>query len=192
MPSVQVRLDPQQAAKYRVVTEGSMPADASASTPTLRLERTGAGADATALIEIIPVEGLSAPSGMAGLPPLRTSSPILGGPAKASGDAVAAKANTRPPAQPLLTLNVVTGGPDAPTVQAFSLSDSARPWTESTPTFQWSAGVASLGLVLEDSPFKGEASWKLAEELARDGDKGQPAESRRQLFDLIEKAKTGK
>jgi hypothetical protein len=162
--SVQIRFDPKQVAAYRVLSEG----------------RSGSGG---ALIEIIPADVENEGARRGGKPSVAAGRAAYA-PASVVGRAAAAG--------PLLTLITSTGAADWRRVREHSLSDSGKEWKESSPAFLWSAGAAGAELLLEDSPFKGTATWKLIEELVRDGAKGQPEGRARQMFELIEKKKAGK
>jgi hypothetical protein len=184
LSSVQIHLDPQQVASYRIVTEASPLSDAPASTASPVSERPVAALAAASLIEIIPTDNWRAQPANAEhpLPPGRAGAP-------AAAAQPAEKSETRATPKPLLTVKIRAGSPSS---QVVSLIDSARPWTEASSDFQASASAAVLGLVVHDSPFKGSASWELSEDLAKAAAKSQPEERGRALLDRIEKAKPGK
>ena len=65
-----------------------------------------------------------------------------------------------------------------------------QPSFQSSPEFSFAAGIAAYSLILRDSKFKGDASWKMASELVSKGSKdiADPLGLRVELSDLIGKA----
>ncbi len=70
-------------------------------------------------------------------------------------------------------------------------ADSRESFESASADFQFAAAVATLGLVLRDSQFKGDASFTLAEELALPGaaPHNDPAGYRAQFLELFRRAK---
>ena len=71
-----------------------------------------------------------------------------------------------------------------------ALTDHAAPgdFANATPDFKFAAAVASFGLVLRDSPYKGNATLGAAIELAQDGKGADPGEYRAGFIELAKKA----
>ncbi len=91
----------------------------------------------------------------------------------------------------LLTIKLRYKEPDASTSQLmqFPLRDATLDFDETSDNFRWAAAVAEFGMLLRDSKFKGDASFRHVIRLAS-GAKGEDLEGYRSEFiKLVEKAK---
>jgi len=78
---------------------------------------------------------------------------------------------------------------DASKLLEFPLTDAGAKWEQSSRDFRFAAAVASYGMLLRDSPHKGEATWSSTLELGVEG-KGEDASGyRAEFLVLVEKAK---
>ena len=85
--------------------------------------------------------------------------------------------------KPSLTLELDWKSPETNEgfTRQFPLVDSGKTWQESTEDFRWSASVASFGLLLKDSPYKGSTTWDSALKLGTAA-KGKDADGARKAF----------
>jgi Ca-activated chloride channel family protein len=121
----------------------------------------GAGHTFTAFYEIVPPgQPVDAPA----LDPLKYQPPP-------------APSSTTPDNGELLTLKLRFKEPDADQSQLIevSLKDAGKPFDSADPDFRFVASVASFGMLLRDSPYKGQADY--AKVLARGGS-GRVADGR--------------
>jgi len=91
----------------------------------------------------------------------------------------------------LLTLKLRYKDPEADTSKLleFPLTDRGTPWEQSSGDFRFAAAVAGYGMLLRDSPNKGDTTWSAVAEWAMEG-KGKDASGYRMEFlSLIEKAR---
>jgi len=166
----------------------------------------GAGQEVTALFELVPRQPLLATTEL-GKRSLRSTNALGGGIVEESVErkkdeppklGTVAAAATKPasapasaPAAVLFNFRLDCATPDGPAATfESSLADSDKDWKEASEDFRWSAAVASFGLILRDSTYKGDATWDLTLQIAKEA-KGQDANGERQEFlDLVQKAKT--
>jgi Ca-activated chloride channel family protein len=60
----------------------------------------------------------------------------------------------------------------------YDVEDGGETLEASGTDFQWAAAVAGFGMLLRNSPYKGQCSWALVEELAS-GARGEDARGHR-------------
>jgi Ca-activated chloride channel homolog len=83
--------------------------------------------------------------------------------------------------------------PDGHTSQLLELPvrDARESLDSASPDFRFAAAVASFGMLLRDSPFKGDASYAETAELAASGvGEGRDSAARRELITLVKKAES--
>ncbi len=134
----------------------------------------GAGHTVTALYEIVPPD---APSGVANVDPLKYQRPQASTEAASSGE--------------LLTVKLRYKEPDGERSKLLSqpVRDDGKSYAHATEDFQFAAAVASFGMILRDSPYKGNISVDGVLELARQG-MGQDRHGyRTEFLELVRKAK---
>lgn len=136
----------------------------------------GAGHVVTVLYEITPP----------GATPSRSLDPLkYQRPAEAPSDTRVAV-----PSTDLLTLKLryqsSEGSPSRLLERA--VRDESRPWAQATPDFKFVAAVASFGLVLRDSPYRGEANLASVLAWGRAGLGADPEGWRAEFLALVQKA----
>jgi len=172
---IQIEFNPARVGAYRLIGyENRKLADRDFDDDTKDAGEIGAGHSVTALYEIQPPEKAAAVRERAGLK------------YQARAETEVKDEHSRE----LLTLKLRYKQPDGnesallefPAVEP---TEGSRP----SPDFQWAAAVAGFGMVLRDSPFRGQASLNLVEELAQ-GAKGEDKFGRRgEFLELVRKAK---
>jgi Ca-activated chloride channel family protein len=139
----------------------------------------GAGHTVTALFEVIPKGGsIPGPS----IDPSKYTAPA------ANLEAARIPANT---SNELLTLRVRYKQPDSDTSSRMDvpLVDQGRTFARATADFRFAAAVAEFGMILRESPYRGNASLDTVLELA-EGSRGQDRNGYRQEFiQLVQRAK---
>ena len=136
----------------------------------------GAGHAVTALYELVPA-GLPVPT--AGVDPLKyqTVQPTI---AATTGE--------------LLTVNIRYKRPDSPESSLLSRAVDVASVQSSLATtstdFRWATAVASFGMMLRDSPYRGAMTWGEIQALARGALGPDLAGDRREAMGLIDRAAT--
>lgn len=177
---IQVEFNPARVSAYRLIGyENRLLAKEDFNDDTKDAGEIGAGHSVTALYEVVP----------AGTP-LPTTSTV--DPLKYQQTA------TQPePAQKskietdLLTLKLRFKQPDGDksVLREFPLTDSGATWEKSSTDFHWAAAVASFGMLLRDSPHRGNATWESVTELANAGKGADAGGYRTEFIQLIDRAK---
>ncbi|MDA1051772.1 MAG: VWA domain-containing protein [Planctomycetota bacterium] len=143
----------------------------------------GAGHTVTALYEIVPT---NAPEKLAATAvSLKYQRPVAPTePPKALTDA--AKTGE------LLTLFLRYKQPDAneSTLSEFTVANKQRAFDDASPDFRFAAAVASFGMVLRNSEFRGSSSLADIEQIASSAIGSDPQGHRTELLDLVRKAST--
>ncbi len=147
---LQVELDPAKVRSYRLVGyENRVMENRDFNDDTKDAGDMGAGHSVTALYEIEPAAAAPAAAHTA--------------PLGAKGMAVPARAEE----VPLVTLRVRYKDPGQSESKLLSFQSGApKPLAESSADFRFAAAVATFGLVLKDSAYKGNATLPLADQLA--------------------------
>ena len=91
----------------------------------------------------------------------------------------------------LLTLKLRYKEPEGHTSKLleFPLTDSGAAWEKSSTDFRFAAAVAGYGMLLRDSPHKGDATWNSVAEWAQEGKGTDATGYRAEFLGLIEKAR---
>ena len=134
----------------------------------------GAGHTVTALYEIVPAgKGIQVP----GVDPLRYQAAIQTTQLAESGE--------------LLTLKLRYKQPDGQTSQLleFPVRDSGKVYSQASQDFKFAAAVASFGMILRESPYRGNATLSGVLELAEEGKGSDPHGYRGQFLELVNKAR---
>jgi Ca-activated chloride channel family protein len=138
----------------------------------------GAGHTVTALYEIVPRGGsVPGPS----VDPLKYQTPV-------QTPAPAARNNSNE----TLTLKIRYKDPDGTESKllSFPLVDRAGPFSKASVDFRFAASVAEFGMILRDSPYRGNATLADALDMAQ-GSKGPDRTGYRQEFiQLVQKARS--
>ena len=185
---IQVEFNPAAVASYRLIGyEKRMLKKEDFNNDKIDAGEIGAGHNVTALYEIVP---RGQPGGGAGAVDALKYQPT---PTPDPADAVASRAYTGAPLNELLTVKMRHKAPDSDTSERsyeVPLLDHGAPedFANASNDFRFAAAVASFGMVLRDSPYKGDATLGSALELAQAG-KGEDAGGYRAGFiDLVKQA----
>lgn len=173
---LQVEWNPKHVQSYRLLGfENRLLAAQDFNDDTKDAGELGAGHSMTALYEVVP--RATTGQATAAVDPLRYQTP------RATTEAA--------DSDELLTLKIRYKQPDADTSAVLS-TQVRDPGDESQATrdLRWSAAVACFGMLLRDSPHKGEATLALADALARQALGKDPHGDRHELVRLISLARS--
>ncbi len=140
----------------------------------------GAGHCVTALYEVVPAGvGATAADEVRDRPGLRYQAPTRLTEAASSGEMFTLKLRYKLPAE----------GPAANSVlREFVVEDGGAAMQDASVDFRWAAAVAGFGMLLRDSPHKGQVSWGRVLALASSG-KGRDAHGyRAEFIELVQAA----
>lgn len=95
------------------------------------------------------------------------------------------------PTAALLTVKLRYKQPDGDTSKLleFPVSDSGAKWARASTAYRFAATAASFGVLLRDSPHKGNATLDAVVELAEEAIDEDPNGYRAEFFELVRKAK---
>ncbi len=180
---IQVEFNPSKVGAYRLIGyENRLLKKEDFNDDTKDAGEIGSGTTVTALYEIVPPGKEIAPT--TGVDPLKYQSAAKQAP----------EPLPEPPANPspeLLTLKLRYKAPDGDTSKllSFPLTDTGAPLAKSSRDFRFAAAVASFGMLLRESPHRGDATFDSTLELAKEG-KGDDRDGyRAEFIGLVEKAK---
>ena len=142
----------------------------------------GAGLAVTALNELIPAAQPAAAEDAAGgedaIQPLKCQRPASLTDAAGSGE--------------LLSLKLKYKAPDAETSKAaleFTLRDDGQDFAKASADFKFAAAVASFGMLLRDSEYRGEFTYDAVLEIAQEGLGADEQGYRKAFLEMVRKAK---
>ena len=171
---IQIEFNPAEVRAYRLIGyENRMLRAQDFTDDTKDAGEIGAGHTVTALYEVVPA-GTS--TGVPGVEPLKYQKPRPMTSASGSNE--------------MLTLKLRYKEPSGQTSKPleFPVRDNAKLYSQASVDFRFAAAVASFGMILRDSPYKGDANLNSAFELATEG-KGEDSHGyRREFIELITKA----
>ncbi|MBX3398089.1 MAG: von Willebrand factor type A domain-containing protein [Gemmataceae bacterium] len=78
---------------------------------------------------------------------------------------------------------------DKSTLREIPVGDVAKSYDKASEDFQFASAVAAFGMLLKQSPYKGQASYALVEELAQSAMTHDPGQYRAEFLSLVRKAK---
>ncbi|NEO16650.1 MAG: VWA domain-containing protein [Moorea sp. SIO3F7] len=171
---IQVEFNPAKVHAYRLIGyENRRLKDEDFNDDTKDAGELGAGHTVTALYEIIPV-GAKTNVKLPDIDPLKYQSNA------------ASTSNSKE----LMQVKLRYKEPDGNTSQllTYPLVDKAVKLKDASDNFKFSAAVASFGMVLRDSPYKGKASFDQALQLAKESEGVDLEGYRAEFIDLIESA----
>jgi len=176
---IQVEFNPAQVGAYRLIGyENRLLAAQDFNDDKKDAGEIGAGHTVTALYELTPVGDNG---GASGIDPLKYQRPVLH-----DKDNVGAASNE------LMTVKLRYKQPDGDTSklieQPVENPNHERALPKPDHDFQFAAAVAELGMLLRESPYKGDATWKTASDLAEDGLGTDPQGYRHEFLKLIQRA----
>jgi Ca-activated chloride channel family protein len=172
---LQVEFNPAKVAGYRLIGyENRLLANSDFNNDKKDAGELGAGHTVTALYEVIPA-GLPVPVGK--VDALKYQTP--------SKPAVAANSNE------LMTLKLRYKAPQGSTSELIStpITDLEKNLSDATSDFRFASAVASFGMLLRGSRWKGEMTWSKAIALARSGMGADTSGHRKEMVSLMEKAR---
>ena len=175
---LQIEFNPAQASAYRLIGyEKRIMAKQDFNNDAKDAGEIGAGHTVTALYEVVP-PGVQL---RGEVDPLKyQTSPASPAPAKATAMS-----------KELLTLKLRYKAPDGDqsTLMEIPVTDSGARLARASADFKFASAVASFGMVLKDSPFKGTATLDSALELAQEGKGNDTHGYRAEFINLLGKAK---
>ncbi|WP_293084742.1 VWA domain-containing protein [Moorena sp. SIO3H5] len=171
---IQVEFNPAKVQAYRLIGyENRRLKDEDFNDDTKDAGELGAGHTVTALYEIIPV-GAKTKVKLPDIDPLKYQS----------------NAASTTNSKELMQVKLRYKEPDGNTSQllTYPLVDKAVKLNDASDNFKFSAAVASFGMVLRDSPYKGKASFDQALTLAKESEGVDLEGYRAEFIDLVESA----
>ena len=176
---IQVEFNPAVVQSYRLIGyENRLLAKEDFNNDAKDAGEIGAGHTVTALYEIVPV-GVTAPDGRPVVDPLKYQSVPAAAPSEAAktGEMMTVKLRFKKP------------DGDKSELIDFPVSDENQKLKDSEPEFRFATAVASFGLLLRDSSYRGDLTWEQVRQLAL-GAKGEdPNGYRGEFIQLIDKAR---
>jgi Ca-activated chloride channel family protein len=170
---IQVEMNPARVEAYRLIGyENRLLAKEDFNDDQKDAGEIGAGHRVTALYELVP-EG--AEQDLSSVDELRYQRPVALQEAASSEELMAVKLRYKEPEG------------DTSRLLSFVLFDeeASRPSLD----FQFASAVAAFGMVLRDSPFRGDADWDSVKKLARSGIGPDPNGYRREFVELVDLAR---
>lgn len=172
---VQVEFNPLRVASYRLIGyENRVLAAQDFADDRKDAGDLGAGHTVTALYEIVPAA--SAP--VTATEPLRYQTPPAPSPNASSGELLTVKLRWKAPEG------------DVSTLRERPVTDAGASYAAASPDFKFAASVAAFGMLLRNSPHRGDATYDAVLELATEGLAHDPDGWRAQFLDLVRAAKT--
>jgi secreted protein with Ig-like and vWFA domain len=174
---IQVEFNPARVAAYRLIGyENRMLAAEDFNDDKKDAGEIGSGHTVTALYEIVPAGG-------------KVDTPAV--------DPLKYQAAAQPPADKpagneLLTVKLRYKEPDGDTSKRleFPVVDAGAAFGKASPDFQFAAAVASLGMLLRGSEYKGTATYDAVLEIATAAKGDDPHGYRAELLEMVRRAKT--
>ena len=173
---IQIEFNPAVASAYRLIGyENRMLAKEDFNDDKKDAGEIGAGHTVTALYEIVPA---GQPVTLPGTDPLKYQTP------------------TARPAQgqskELMTLKMRYKAPDGDVSKLMEVpvTDGGRSFAQASPETKFASGVAGFGMILRDSPHKGNATLGAVAEWAEEGKGRDEAGYRKEFIELVKKAKS--
>jgi len=186
---IQVEFNPAQVAGYRLIGyENRVLAAEDFNDDKKDAGEIGAGHTVTALYEIIPAGQKVEATEVDDLK-YETPTPRSGETASAVGSGTS---DAAAPSPELLTLKIRYKAPDGDksTKVEFPITDNGQPFAKASEDFKFASAVASFGMLLRDSQFKGDATYaavaEIAEAASRDRD---PHGYRKEFVEMVGTAK---
>ena len=172
---IQIEFNPLQVSAYRLIGyENRLLRQEDFNDDSKDAGEIGAGHTVTALYEIVPAgKGLQIP----GVDPLKYQTPMSTTDVALSGE--------------LLTLKLRYKQPDGQTSQLleFPIRDADRAYSQASQDFKFAAAVASFGMILRQSPYKGNGTLAAVLELAEAGKGSDPHGYRGEFLELVKQAR---
>ena len=172
---IQIEFNPLQVSAYRLIGyENRLLRQEDFNDDSKDAGEIGAGHTVTALYEIVPAgRGLQIP----GVDPLKYQTPMRTTDVARSGE--------------LLTLKLRYKQPDGETSRLleFPVRDADKAYSQASLDFKFAAAVASFGMILRQSPYKGNGTLAAVLELAEEGKGSDPHGYRGEFLELVKQAR---
>ncbi|MCA9215375.1 MAG: von Willebrand factor type A domain-containing protein [Planctomycetales bacterium] len=175
---IQVEFNPQAVSAYRLIGyENRMLAARDFNDDTKDAGEIGAGHTVTALYEVVPA-GVSDTTEIPAVDDLKYQKKLVPSEDASSGE--------------LLTLKLRYKQPDGDTSKllTFPVNDSDASYAQSSKDYRFAASVASFGMLLRDSKYKGNATFDSVLELAAEGSRDSDDPYRAEFIEMVKKAKS--
>jgi Ca-activated chloride channel family protein len=177
---VQVEFNPAVVSQYRLVGyENRLLAKEDFNDDAKDAGEFGAGHTVTALYEVVPVAAADGQGGRPRVDPLKYQErPATTLPAEPAG-------------REMLTVKLRYKEPDGQASKplSFPITDGGASYARASEDYKFAAAVASFGMVLRESPYKGAATFDSVLELAQEGAGRDESGYRTEFLDLVRKAK---
>ena len=172
---IQVEFNPAQVAAYRLLGyENRLLRAEDFNDDTKDAGEIGAGHTVTALYETVPV---GKELGLPGVDPLKYQKTAQASTAAQSGELLTVKLRYKEPEG------------DTSKLLQFPVTDRGNTWTSASHDFKFASAVAAFGMVLRDSPHKGQATLGSVLELAEQGKGADKEGYRAEFIQLVAKAR---
>ncbi|WP_428308437.1 YfbK domain-containing protein [Lacipirellula sp.] len=188
---IQVEFNPAKVAGYRLIGyENRVLAAEDFNDDKKDAGEIGAGHTVTALYEIVPV---GQPVAATAVDDLKYA-PKASDETKPAGEGAATKADAAADEQAsdeLLTLKIRYKAPDGDqsTKLEFPIVDNGQTFAAASEDFKFASAVASFGMLLRNSEFKGNATYAAVAETAAASQGNDPHEYRQEFVYMVERAK---
>jgi Ca-activated chloride channel family protein len=174
---IQVEFNPATVAAYRLIGyENRLLANEDFNDDTKDAGEIGAGHTVTALYEIVPV-GAETDIPIAKVDPLRYQSDTEVTAAAHSGELLTLKIRYKPARE------------DESKLLAYAVTDRGQSFSAATRDFKFAAAVASFGMLLRDSKYKGDSNYDAVLEIATEGTADDRAGYRTEFLSMVEQAR---
>ncbi|MBT7303475.1 MAG: VWA domain-containing protein [Victivallales bacterium] len=172
---IQVEFNPARIGAYRLIGyENRMLAHQDFNDDKKDAGEIGAGLTVTAFYELVP-RGVKIE--IPGVDPLKYQAVAM------AEEALANEAMT-------VKLRYKLPDSDTSTLLTATVKDEPKSIKQMSDDYIFATSVAAFGMVLRDSPYKGSASFALAEELGQTGARRDPNGYRKEFLELLKRAKT--
>lgn len=174
---IQVEFNPRTVAAYRLLGyENRLLAAEDFNDDTKDAGEVGAGHTVTALYEIVPA-GVESDVNIAKIDPLRYQTAGEVADEVHAGEMLTLKIRYKPPEE------------DESKLLAYAVTDRGQSFAAASPDYKFAAAVASFGMLLRDSEYKGEANYDAVLEIATEGVAADESGYRSEFLSMVERAR---
>ncbi len=174
---IQIEFNPHTVAAYRLIGyENRLLAAEDFRDDTKDAGEIGAGHTVTALYEVVPV-GVQTDVPIASVDPLRYQEDAKTTEEAGSGEMLTLKIRYKLPQE------------DESTLLAYAVTDHGQSFAKATADYKFAAAVASFGMLLRNSKYKGETNYDSVIEIATEGAGRDTGGYRTEFISLVERAR---